>query len=96
MARIEDHCAQSMEAFGKPFREVYRWLDEFAGSEEYGFKHRRKRHHAKGIQQAIELFGENTGEVARQHNITHLKEEGWTEKDRFPKDEQDYVKMGLF
>jgi hypothetical protein len=25
-----------------------------------------------------------------------LKEEGWTEKDHLRKDEEDYVKMGLF
>jgi len=29
------------------------------------------------------------------HNID-LKEEGWTENDRFPKNEEDYVKMGFF
>lgn len=85
-----------MEAFGGPFSEVHRWLDGFAGSAEYGYKHRRKRHHAKGIQQAIELFGEKAGEVARQHIITDLKEEGWTEKDRFPRNEDDYMKMRLF
>jgi hypothetical protein len=42
------------------------------------------------------LFGEAAGPVARQHIITDLKEEGWTEADHFPTDEQDDVKMGLF
>ena len=36
------------------------------------------------------------GPVARQHIITDLKEEGWTEDDPFPRDEEHYVKMGLF
>ena len=96
MARLEDHCAESAEVVGESYNELHKWLDEFAGSEGYGFKHRRKRHHERGIQQAIELFGEKAGDVTRQHIITDLKEEGWTEKDRFPKDEEDYVKMGLF
>jgi hypothetical protein len=36
------------------------------------------------------------GKVARQHIISDLNEEGWTEQDHFPVDERDYVKMGLF
>jgi hypothetical protein len=42
------------------------------------------------------LFGELAGEVARQHIISDLKEEGWTENDPFPQDERHYVAMGLF
>jgi hypothetical protein len=34
--------------------------------------------------------------VARQHIVTDLTDEGWTEADHFPRDEQDYVRMGLF
>jgi len=44
----------------------------------------------------VELFWEKAGEVARQHIISDLKEEGWTETDPFPKDQWDYVDMGLF
>ena len=44
----------------------------------------------------VELFGEEAGKVARQHIISDLKEEGWTENDPFPRDERDYVDMGLF
>lgn len=94
--KYADHCAQSISHFGKPFGEVHLWLDEFAGSLEYGMRHRKVRHHERGIQEAIRLFGDEAGPVARQHIIADLKEEGWTENDPFPKDEADYIGMGLF
>ena len=96
MPSFEQHCAESTQLFGKPFGEVHRWLDEFAGSAEYGMRHRRKRHHAAGVQEASKLFGAEAGPVAKQHIIADLRQEGWTERDRFPRDEADYVKMGLF
>jgi hypothetical protein len=51
---------------------------------------------AGGIDQVIELLGIEAGKVARQHIISDLKDEGWTESDPFPKDEAHYGKMGLF
>jgi hypothetical protein len=96
MPRFEEHCAESLHLLGKPFEEVHRWLDEFAGTPEYGYRHRRKRHHEAGIREAMALFGLEAGEVTRRHIISDLKEEGWTEQDHFPLDEADYVKMGLF
>ena len=85
-----------MALFGKDYAQVHLWLDEFAGTEEYGFRHRKKRHHEQGIREVVRLFGEEAGMAARAHIITDLKEEGWKETDRFPKDEDDYVKMGLY
>jgi hypothetical protein len=96
MAKFEAHCEESMRLFGKPYPEVHRWLDAFAGSQEYGYRHRNKWHHDAGICQAIERFRAEAGPVARQHIITDLKDEGWTEADHFPRDERDYVQMGLF
>jgi hypothetical protein len=96
MPKFEDHCAESIRLFGKPFEEVHRWLDEVAGTPEYGFRHRRKRHHESGIREVVTLFGPEAGEVARRHIISDLREEGWTEQDHFPRDETDYVKMGLY
>lgn len=96
MSAFEKHCEESVQLFGRPFEEVHRWLDEFAGSPGVGMKHRRKRHHEAGIRQVIELFGEQAGQTARQHIISDLKEEGRTEHDHFPQSEDDYVKMGLF
>jgi hypothetical protein len=51
MPRFEEHCEESLKAFGNDYAEVHRWLDEFAGTPEYGFRHRRKRHHEAGIRQ---------------------------------------------
>ena len=96
MPTFAEHCRQSLERFGVDHAAVHHWLDEFAGTPEYGFRHRRKRHHEAGIRQVAELFGEVAAQAARQHIIADLKQEGWTEKDRFPRDEADYVKMGLF
>jgi hypothetical protein len=96
VSTFERHCQESSELFGEAFEEVHLWLDEFQGTPKYHMHHRRVRHHEAGIQEAIRLFGEKAGQAARQHIISDLKEEGWTEIDPFPKDEEHYVKMGLF
>jgi hypothetical protein len=96
MPSFEQHCWESIIAFGKPFKEVHLWLDEFAGKPPYGMKHRKKRHHQSGIEEVRRMWGDKAGEAARQHIIADLKMEGWKEGDPFPKDEQDYVRMGLF
>lgn len=94
---FEEHCEESKRLFGKRYEQVHRWLDEFMGAPGLGARHRRIRHHEAGIREAIELFGEDAGKVARQHIISDLKQEGWVENvHRLPRDEQDYVKMGLF
>ena len=96
MPRLEDHCRESIDIFGKTYEEVHRWLDEFAGSEEYGFRHRKVRHHEAGIAEVCRLFGREAGVSAKQHIVSDLKTEGWTTDDPFPKNEDDYVKIGLF
>lgn len=96
MPTFKDHCAESFKTFGKEFAEVHLCLDEFAGTPEYGFRHRKKRHHEAGIKIVAELFGVDAALAARQHIISDLKQEGWTEQDHFPRDEADYVRMGLF
>mgnify|MGYP000737140376 CR=1 FL=1 len=93
---FEEHCEESVRLFGEPFEEVHLWLDEFAGTEEYGMRHRKKRHHEAGIEESVAQFGEEVREAARQHVISDLKQEGWTDSDPFPRDEREYVKMGLF
>ncbi|MFH2122045.1 MAG: hypothetical protein ABIJ50_00970 [Pseudomonadota bacterium] len=96
MAVLEEHCQQAITKFGNPYEAVHRWLDEFAGKPGYGMRHRRVRHHLAGIQQVWEMLGEEAACAARQHIMTDLKEEGWTEHDPFPTDEQDYIKIGFF
>ena len=96
MSTFEEHCQESIRLFGKPYEEVHQWLDEFMGTEKYGMRHRKVRHNQEGIKRVVELLGEEAGKVARQHIISDLKEEGWTENDPFPRDERDYVDIGLF
>jgi hypothetical protein len=93
---FEKHCEESEKLFGKRFEEVHRWLDEFQGTPQYHMRHRRVRHHETGIMEAVALFGDMGGKAARQHIVSDLMEEGWTQSDPFPKDEEHYVKMGLF
>lgn len=96
MSTFEAHCQESIKRFGLPYEDVHRWLDAFQGAPQYKMRHRRVRHHEAGIKQAIELFGETAGAVARQHIVSDLKEEGWTEQDPFPRDEAHYVRIGFF
>lgn len=93
---LDEHCQESVRLFGNPYEHIHLWLDEFAGTAEYGYRHRRKRHHAEGMCRAVALFGPEAEEVARRHIISDLMQEGWTEKDCFPRDEADYVRMGLY
>jgi hypothetical protein len=93
---FEQHCLESLKTFGNMFEEVHLWLDEYAGSPEYGYRHRKKRHHVEGIRQAIALFGEKAGNVAMQHIISDLQLDGWKLGDPFPKDEADYIRIGFF
>ncbi|MCB1146989.1 MAG: hypothetical protein KDK38_09320 [Leptospiraceae bacterium] len=109
--KFEDHCKESIELFGAPFEQVHLWLDEFAGTPEYGMRHRKVRHHQAGLRQLRALIERGKApfdelktefsadvivEVARRHMISDFKEEGWSERDPFPEDERHYVKMGLF
>ena len=71
-------------------------MDEFAGSEKYGFRHRKVRHHEAGIAEVCQLFGQEAGKAARQHIISDLKTECWTPDDPFPKNEDDYIQIGFF
>lgn len=77
--RFEEHCIESIELFGKPYKEVHQWLDEFTGKPGIGMKHRKFRHHEEGIKQAVKLFGEEAGKVARRHIMSDLAQEGWDE-----------------
>lgn len=94
--KFEEHCQESIKLFGSPWPEVHIWLDEFAGQEPYGMRHRHLRHHEEGIAEAGRLFGKQAEAVARQHIISDLKLEGWTESDPFPKNSEHYKRIGLW
>ena len=94
--KYNEHCEESIRVFGKPYGQVHEWLDAFAGTKEFGMRHRKKRHHLKGIEEVRALWGDEAAEAARLHIIADLKMEGWRESDLFPRDEAHYVEMGLF
>jgi hypothetical protein len=95
--RFCEHCQESIRLFGKSFEELHQWIDEFAGSDEFGMRHRSIRHHLVGIEEAVEKLGEEVREAARRHIISDLEEEGWREGvDPFPKNSEEYKRMGLF
>lgn len=76
---LKEHCKESIRLFGKPYTEIYTWLDAgHARSASYGMRHRKKRHHLKGIDEVRTLYGDEAAEVARRHIISDLKMEGWT------------------
>ncbi len=96
MPSFLQHCTETTAKLGKPFEEVHRWLDEFAGKPPHAMRHRKLRHHLAGIEEARKLWGDQAAEAARHHIIADLKQEGWTTNHPFPRDEQHYRQMGLF
>jgi hypothetical protein len=73
MPSFTEHCAQTTAVLVKPFEEVHRWLDEFAGQAPYGMRHRKLRHHLAGIEQVRKLWGDQAAAAARLHIIADLK-----------------------
>src|SRR5690242_14820614 len=69
------HCSETTSALGKPFEEIHRWLDEFAGKPPYGMRHRRLRHHEAGVEEVRKRWGHEAAEAARLHIIADLKQE---------------------
>jgi hypothetical protein len=96
MPAFDQHCKETEALLGKSYAEVHEWLDEFAGKPPYGMRHRKVRHHMAGVEEVRRKWGNEAAEAARQHIISDLKTEGWTERDPFPRDQDHYVKMGLF
>ncbi len=96
MPSFEQHCEESLLLFGEPFEEVDRWLDEFAGKPPHGMRHRKFRHHDAGIEEVRRRWSEKAAAAARAHIIAGLKMDLWTEYMSLPRDERDYVAMGLF
>lgn len=93
--RFQEHCDETVCLYSKPHKAVHLWLDAFYAS--IGARHRRKRHHLAGIEEVRRRWGDQAADVAKRHIISDLSLEGWREgHDRFPADEADYIRMGLF
>ena len=93
---FEEHCQKSVRLFGNPYEHIHLWLDEFAGTAKYGYRHRRKRDHAEGMCRAVRDDVASGNLLSFRAKQCDLIQEGWTEKDCFPRDEADYVRMGLY
>jgi hypothetical protein len=92
----EQHCIECITKLGEPFPEVHQWLDQFCHDPKYQTRHRRVRHHTAGIEEIRAKWGDRAAEAAKLHILADLRLDGWTEADPFPKDEAQYVKMGLW
>ncbi len=94
--KFEEHCLESEMAFVERFEEVHTWLDAFAGTPGVGMRHRKFRHHKKGIEQVRVMYGDKAALAAKLHIISDLMEEGWKNGDPFPVDEDDYDRIGFY
>ena len=95
MPSFTDHCAECRERLGEDFAEVHQWLDALFA--ERGPRHRRVRHHLAGVEEVRRQWGDKAAEAALLHVVADLRQEGWRAgRDRVPRDEADYVRMGLF
>lgn len=94
--KYKDHCEESIRLFGKPFEEVHAWLDEFSAFTKASIFHRRYRHHLAGIEEVRSMWGDAAAEAARQHIISDLLMDGWSEEEGIPENTIHYISMGLF
>jgi len=74
MPSFTQHCADTTAVLSKPFKEVHRWSDEFAGKPPYGMRHRKLRHHLAGIDQVRKLWVDQAASVMRLHIVADLKQ----------------------
>jgi len=65
MPSFEKHCQDCKEQLGEDFSEVHIWLDEFFAS--LGPAHRDKRHHAGGVLEIREKWGDRAAEAGEIH-----------------------------
>lgn len=96
--RFEQHCQRSHEILGKKFEYVHKWLDEFHGHPLYKTKHRKLRHHWKGIEEVREKWGDDEAEAAKLHILDDLRtgEDANADESYIAQNEADYIKKGYW
>lgn len=62
---LDAHMKRSKILFGKEYKEVHEWLDDFALM--YGRDHRVYRHNMRGVQWIVKKYGAEAGKVAMLH-----------------------------
>ena len=67
MAYLHEHCADCRRLLVNEWKEVHKWLD--ALYKEYGQSHRCQRHHAEGIEEVREMWGDEAALAAKIHII---------------------------
>jgi hypothetical protein len=66
MADIEEHILDCERLLGRGWREVHEWVDEFI-TVDGARKHRKRRHHRKGIEEARAKWGDEAALAAEIH-----------------------------
>jgi hypothetical protein len=67
MAHFEQHCNDCERLLGDRHEAVNRWMDELF--QVYKDKHRRHRHHKRGVREALALFGKEGAKAAVVHIV---------------------------
>ena len=67
MAHWDDHCRDCYRLLGDRYENVNQWMDELF--RKYGPRHRRHRHHWRGVVEAKRLFGEAGAKAAIVHIV---------------------------
>ena len=67
MAAFEEHCRDCERLLGQRFEEVNRWLDQLFVLK--GPRHRRFRHHWRGVREVQEKFGPDAAKAAVVHIV---------------------------
>jgi DNA-binding GntR family transcriptional regulator len=95
---FNEHCMRCRKRFGEDFDYVHLWLDEFYGSDQYKTKHRKLRHHKKGIEEVRQRWGDRAAEAAKLHIIDDLQaiEDKKADESWIADNEADYVRRGYW
>lgn len=95
---FSEHCARCKARFSETFDYVHKWLDEFHGVEPYKTRHRKLRHHLKGIEEVRAKWGDLAADAAKLHIIDDLQvlEDKNADESWIARDTEDYVKRGYW
>ena len=84
--KLREHCCQCYDELGNAWGEVHEWLDMFAEITYPLAAHRSKRHHADGVEEVREKWGDEAAEAAELHILEDVKCMGYV--PFIPRDEE--------
>jgi len=93
-----EHCKRTKKFLGEEFSYVHEWLDEFFGHPDYRTRHRKLRHHRRGIEEIRVKWGDQAARAATLHILDDLRnsEDKTLEESALPRDEEDFVRRGYW